>query len=107
MNLFEIDTIARNNNITILQGVKYNNVRFSVYISRHINIILPVQNYIFSNGSYYIITIVNSNQEELNNINVNNFIWEHTPPYNNNNFPFHNYGFTDTIYNYIKGIILT
>lgn len=106
MNFFEIDTIARNNNLTILQGVKYNNVRFSVYISRHSDLNLPVQNYIFSNGTYYIITIVNSNQDELNNLNANNFIWEHSN-YNNNNFPFYNYGFTDTIYHYIKGIILT
>jgi len=106
MNFFDIDTIARNNNLVILQGIKYNNVRFSVYVSRFANLNHPVQNYIFSNGSYYIVTIVNSNQDELNNLDHNNFLWENVH-YNNNNFPFYNYGFTDTIFHYIKGIILT
>lgn len=108
MNSFRIDTVARNNNIVLLQGLKSNNIRFSVLISRHINIInQAVSNYIFSNGSYYIISIINNDNvnNELNNLNNNNFLWEH--PNYNEEFPYYMYGLTDGVYYYTKGLILT
>lgn len=104
MELFRIETIARNNNLTILQGVRANNTRFSVYVSRYPtveNIIIP--NYIFSNGVYYIVSISNGNDNALNN-NVNNFYWENVN-YNNNNFPINMHGISDTVFFYIKGLI--
>lgn len=99
MNLFRIDTIARNNDILILQGIRYNNTRFSVVINRYQNL-QPVQDYIFSNGSYFYISLYN--QIDMNNIN---FLWDHVN-YNNNDFPFYLYGITDNVYYYIKGLIL-
>lgn len=106
MNLFRIDNIARNNNLILLQGLRSNNTRFSVLVSRHLNLINQmVNNYVFSNGSYYIISIVNDENinNELNN-NVRDFIWEH--PNYEGEFPFHMYGLTDAVYYYIKGLIL-
>ena len=108
MNSFRIDNIARNNNLVLLQGLRSNNTRFSILISRHINIIniMPLQNYIFSNGSYYIVSIINDENvnNEINN-NVNDFIWEH--PNYNGEFPFYMYGLTDGVYYYTKGLILS
>lgn len=107
MNLFRIDNIARNNNLVLLQGLRTNNTRFSVLISRHFNIINQVPtNYIFSNGSYYIVSIINEENvnNELNN-NIRDFIWEH--PYYEGEFPFYMYGLNEDVYYYIKGLILT
>ncbi len=103
MDLFRIDTIARNNNLTILQGVRFNSNRFSVYISRHPSIEnLGFTNYIYSYGTYYIVTIFNGNINE----DIHNFNWENVN-FNNTNFPFYSYGITDTVYYYLKGLILT
>lgn len=107
MNLFRIDNIARNNNLVLLQGLRANNTRFSILISRHFNLINQVvSNYIFSNGSYYIVSIVN--EQNINNAinnNIRDFIWEH--PNYEGEFPFYQYGLTDGVYYYIKGLILT
>jgi len=104
MELFRINTVANNNNLTILQGVRANNTRFSVYISRYPsleNIVIP--NYIFSNGVYYVVSIFNGNDNVLNN-NVHNFYWQNVN-YNNNDFPFYTYGISDTVFFYIRGLI--
>jgi hypothetical protein len=109
MNLFRIETIARNNNLTILQGFRFNESIFSVYISRYNNInnIENFRNYIYSNGVYYIVSIFNGNNNNIHNMNnIHNFYWENVN-YTNNNFSLYNYGIDDIVSNYIKGLILT
>lgn len=106
MELFRIDTIANNNNLTILQGVRANNARFSVYISRYQsleNLVIP--NYIFSNGVYYVVSIFNGDNNNILDNNVHNFYWQNIN-YNNNTFPFYAYGISETVYFYIKGLIV-
>jgi hypothetical protein len=108
INLFNIDTVGRSENIIILKGSRYNNTRFTIYISRSINNdnihINQLENYIYAHGTYYIITIDNFNQEN-SLINYENFIWEHTKP-DINEFPFYIYGIHHSAYSYIKGLIL-
>ena len=103
MELFRIETIGQNNNnLIVLQGVRANNSRFAIYITRYEsleNIIIP--NYIFSRGLYYVVNISN---EIDNNLDVHNFYWQNIN-YNNNNFPFYTYGLSETVYLYIKGLI--
>jgi len=104
MELFRIDNVSHTNNLTILQGLRHNNTRFFVYISRHSsmeNIIVP--SYIFSNGTYYIVSIMNEIDNHPHN-NLNNFLWQNVN-YNNNNFPFYTYGLSEIVYFYIKGLI--
>jgi len=107
INLFNIDTVGRNENILILKGSRCNNTRFTIYISRSINNNNNQdqrQTYLYSNGTYYIITIDNFNQE--NKLNCENFIWEHTNK-ELKDFPYYNYGIHLSAYFYIKGLILT
>ena len=106
MNLFRIDTIARNNNLIILQGTRCNGTKFSVYISRYLNInsMDQTQSYLYTAGTYYIITIVNTNQLYIDD--NRDYVWDHIN-YNNNDFPYYLYGIADNAYFYIKGLILT
>ena len=107
INLFNIDTVGRSENIVILKGSRCNNSKFTIYISRsinninHIDHIDQLQTYIYTCGTYYIITIDNFNME--NNLN---FIWEHIDP-SIKDFPYHMYGIHPSAYFYIKGLILT
>jgi hypothetical protein len=103
MNLFRIDTIARNNDLLILNGVRYNNNRFYIIVNRFHNI-QPLQDYMYSNGTYYHISLYN--QIDFDFMNINNLLWDHVN-YNNNDFPCHIYGITENVYYYIKGLILT
>jgi hypothetical protein len=105
MNLFRIQTIARNNILLILQGTRYDNSLFTVYLSRHQNysdVNGSQLNYLFSNGNYYIVSIINNQNNE--NIDVHSFRWENID-YNNNTFPYYAYGLSDNLYQYIKGMI--
>lgn len=104
INLFNIDTVGRSENLVILKGKRCNNTPFTIYISRSINNNDLLQTYIYTNGTYYIITIDNFNQN-FNNINENNLIWEHinTDTYE---FPYYMYGIHPSAYFYIKGLIL-
>jgi hypothetical protein len=106
INIFNIDTVGRSENIVILKGSRFDNTRFTIYVSRSINNdnIDQLQNYIYTYGTYYIITIDNFNQE--NKLINDNIIWEHTNQ-NNNDFPFYMYGIHPYAYCYIKGLILT
>ncbi len=108
MSLFRINTVARNNNIVILQGTRYNNSRFTVYIQRDIRDIInfnQLPSYLYTNGTYYVINIVNS--DDINNLNnVHNYIWDNVN-YDNIDFPYYMYGIHDNAYYYVKGLILT
>ena len=105
INLFNIDTVGRSENILILKGSRCNNTRFTVYISRSINNIQDqLQSYLYTCGTYYIITIDNFNIE--NNLNCDNFIWEHVNP-ELKEFPYYIYGIHPSAYSYIKGLIFT
>jgi len=109
IDLFNIDTVGRNQNIIILKGSRCNKTRFTIYISRSINNINnkhidQLQTYLYTCGTYYIITIDNFNQEN-NLINYENFIWDHNPEIKE--FPYHMYGIHLSAYYYIKGLILS
>jgi hypothetical protein len=106
MNLFRIQKLARNNILLILQGTRYDNTLFTIYISRHENygsVENSQLNYLFSNGYYYIVSVINNHNNE--NININNFIWKDVN-YNNNDFPYYIYGISDNLYHYIKGMLI-
>lgn len=112
MDLFRINTVARNNNLLLFQGLRSNNSRFSILIRRYQDINnninnQPFNNYIFSNGSYYTISVENDENinNQFNNNNINNFLWEHTNY--NGEFPFYMYGLTNEVYYYIKGLIIS
>jgi hypothetical protein len=107
INLFNIDTVGKSENILILKGSRINNTRFTIYISRSINNnkkhIDQLQTYLYTCGTYYIISIDNFKSEnELNLI----WEWEHIDP-SIKEFPFHMYGIHPSAYFYIKGLILT
>lgn len=103
INLFNIDTVGRSENLVILKGKRCNNTLFTIYISRSINNNDSLQTYLYTNGTYYIITIDNFNNF---NINENNLIWEHVNP-ESYEFPYWMYGIHPSAYIYIKGLILT
>jgi len=106
INIFNIDTVGRSENILILKGSRCNNTKFTLYISRSIdNNVDHLQTYIYTYGTYYIITIDNFNIEN-DKLDYNNFIWEHINP-SLKEFPFHIYGIHPAAYLYIKGLILT
>jgi hypothetical protein len=107
MNSFRINTVGRNNNQVILEGFRYNNRIFALVINRYNNIInQPIYQYIYSNGIYYTINIMNDINDINNNLNNNiNIIWDH-PDYENE-FPYYQYGISDNVYYYIKGLLMT
>ena len=105
INLFNIDTIGRNKDVLILKGKRFNGTRFTIYINRSIDIneMDVLQTYIYTCGTYYIITIDNFNME--NGLNYENFIWEHVNP-ELKEFPFYIYGIHPSAFFYIKGLIV-
>jgi hypothetical protein len=106
IDLFNINTVGRSENILILKGERFNGSKFTIYINRSIDINKTdyLQTYIYTSGTYYIISIDNFNME--NNLDYKNFIWEHVPP-ELKDFPFYIYGIHPSAYFYIKGLILT